>query len=447
MKIYKRVLSFALSVILTALTFSAAALGVKAAENVGFSLSVSAESGNEITVAVSLVSGKFNSFDMELVTDSTVKTCSSIQTSDEYKQARDAIEDAGGVIVNASRAESKKIALSTTVPYSKTGPIFYVTFVKTSEAPVSAKNIVLKVNVCSQTSAGGEAFEITPSVKNLLPSLAGACGKNAYFVYNSASKELVIYGSGAMTDFASTTQVPWSSVMQEIASVKIEGAVSSVGNLAFSRAASLTAVSLSASVAKVGNGAFGNCSKLTAVSLSKVTSIGSGAFSGCSKLASVDLTAAASVGADAFKGCSALKTVKLSDKLTKINSKTFDGCSALEKLEVGKNVTDIAADAFNNCPKLVLVCWFGSAAYKTAVDQKIKFELLNSYIIGDVNDDGLINSQDALAVLRCSVGDLKFTSKQMKTGDVNNDGFVNSVDALYILEISIGNRDAVKYQR
>jgi hypothetical protein len=62
-------------------------------------------------------------------------------------------------------------------------------------------------------------------------------------------------------------------------------------------------------------------------------------------------------------------------------------------------------------------------------------------LLGDVNDDDVVNSTDALIVLSCDAG---FDTSQycpMNCGDVNSDGLVNSTDALIILsydaEISV----------
>ena len=57
--------------------------------------------------------------------------------------------------------------------------------------------------------------------------------------------------------------------------------------------------------------------------------------------------------------------------------------------------------------------------------------------VGDVNGDGKVNSSDALAVLRYSVG-LSTGIKDMKPGDIDHNGKINSNDALIILRISVG---------
>lgn len=58
-------------------------------------------------------------------------------------------------------------------------------------------------------------------------------------------------------------------------------------------------------------------------------------------------------------------------------------------------------------------------------------------LMGDVNDDGKVNSADALAILQYSVG-INIDIKNFYVGDVNGDMLLNSTDALIILQISVG---------
>ncbi len=62
----------------------------------------------------------------------------------------------------------------------------------------------------------------------------------------------------------------------------------------------------------------------------------------------------------------------------------------------------------------------------------------SSIMLGDVNGDKRINSNDALAVLRYSVDQITLTDAQLTAGDVNKDGKLNSNDALIILQFSVG---------
>jgi hypothetical protein len=58
--------------------------------------------------------------------------------------------------------------------------------------------------------------------------------------------------------------------------------------------------------------------------------------------------------------------------------------------------------------------------------------------MGDVNDDGRINSSDALGILQYSVGS---NPKEFITdvADITGDGRINSSDALFVLQVSVGS--------
>lgn len=58
--------------------------------------------------------------------------------------------------------------------------------------------------------------------------------------------------------------------------------------------------------------------------------------------------------------------------------------------------------------------------------------------IGDVNNDGKINSSDALSVLEHSVGKKTLADDAITRADTNKDNAVNSSDALLILQYSVG---------
>ena len=61
-----------------------------------------------------------------------------------------------------------------------------------------------------------------------------------------------------------------------------------------------------------------------------------------------------------------------------------------------------------------------------------------AYLPGDVNNNGAVESDDALIVLRYSLGLANLTSAQLARADVNGDGLVNSTDAIMILRSALG---------
>lgn len=59
---------------------------------------------------------------------------------------------------------------------------------------------------------------------------------------------------------------------------------------------------------------------------------------------------------------------------------------------------------------------------------------------GDLNNDGVINSTDALAVLMSTVDKKTLTEAEKAVADTTKDGAINSTDALMILQYAVGKR-------
>jgi hypothetical protein len=102
--------------------------------------------------------------------------------------------------------------------------------------------------------------------------------------------DLVVSGSGSMTDYTSTT-APFGTSGNPNTSIKkviIKDGVTTVGNRAFSYCSGLTSVTIPDSVTSIGNAAFYYCSSLTSITIpDSVTSIGYSAFQSCTSLTSV----------------------------------------------------------------------------------------------------------------------------------------------------------------
>ena len=60
------------------------------------------------------------------------------------------------------------------------------------------------------------------------------------------------------------------------------------------------------------------------------------------------------------------------------------------------------------------------------------------YMLGDVNDNGIINTADATLVLKYAAGILALSDEAKKAGDVNKNGMTNTADATLILKYAAG---------
>ena len=180
--------------------------------------------------------------------------------------------------------------------------------------------------------------------------LEGQCGDNLTWRLDRATGLLTITGSGAMTDFSSSTDVPWSNYKESITSVSLPAGLTTIGKYAFFEAANLASIDLPGNLTTIGNYAFMLCSKLTSISIpSGVTTIGTQAFAGCSKLSSVALPdSLTEMGLYAFQGCLELTSIAIPSGVTAINQGTFQECG-LTTLTLPENITSIADYAFYDC--------------------------------------------------------------------------------------------------
>ena len=135
-------------------------------------------------------------------------------------------------------------------------------------------------------------------------TLTGKCGENVTYSLDTSTGELVISGTGDMTDYSLYIYAPWHSNSSSIKTVTISSGVTSIGRYAFSYCGKLTSVTIPDNVTSIGDRAFEVCSSLTSVTIpNSVTSIGDDAFYSCDNLTSVTIpNSVTSIGDSAFDG-------------------------------------------------------------------------------------------------------------------------------------------------
>lgn len=236
-----------------------------------------------------------------------------------------------------------------------------------------------------------------------------ACGDK--LSWNLEGSTLTISGSGEMTDWTSSTTVPWNDYRENISTVVLSGDITSIGAYAFSGCTKLTSVTIPNSVTSIGENAFNGCSGLKDIYYSgekadwdKITkgsnndalsdatnhtnNVLSGkcgnnltwildgstlTISGTGKMTDWTLTTVpwnayvdkistvvftgeiTSIGIGSFKNCSLLTNISIPDSVTTIGESAFDGCSGITSITIPKGVTSIGTGAFQNCTGLTSV--------------------------------------------------------------------------------------------
>ena len=203
-----------------------------------------------------------------------------------------------------------------------------------------------------------------------LGSLTGSCGDNVTYSFDPVTGALTISGTGEMTNFDTTTDVPWYSYRDKIMSVIIGNGVNTIGSYAFWYTC-LTSVTIPESVTSIGSYAFFGCTGLTSVAIpDSVTRIGDSSFYGCTGLTSFTIPdSVTSIGRTAFYGCTGLTSVNIPDSVTSISNHAFYGCTGLASVIIPDSVTTIGDGAFSGCTSLAFAsimnpnCVIGSNSY------------------------------------------------------------------------------------
>ena len=209
----------------------------------------------------------------------------------------------------------------------------------------------------------------------------GAEGDNlSWKLYENG--ELVISGTGLMSDFQSADSTPWATYRASIQRAIIYDGATSIGNYAFSDCANLVQVSIPSSVISIGeysfwisynlttagptgggysiefdwaesipDNAFANCLRLSEVVLpDNLTAIGDYAFMNCNSLVEITIPEGVSqIGYCCFSACGALVSVTLPEGLLTLGGNAFAACNNLEEISIPSTVTEIGYGAFNNC--------------------------------------------------------------------------------------------------
>lgn len=136
----------------------------------------------------------------------------------------------------------------------------------------------------------------------------------------------------------------------------------------------------------------------------------------------------------AFSNCTSLKNIKLSSSITEITLLMFSGCTSLETVYIPNSVTNISPYAFRNTGNFTMLCQENSYAQEFAIKNNIKYEIVPEYLLGDVDNDGVISISDATYI-------------QLHIAKLSQLGFYESLKADTDQDSKINIADATKIQQ
>lgn len=144
----------------------------------------------------------------------------------------------------------------------------------------NSENVVLSVGEDSYAKAFAEANGVQYVERKPAVVASGICGEALTWELDEENT-LTINGTGAMTNFAASKNVPWYAYRDVITEVNIGANVTALGDMAFYKCKSLAAVNFAedSKLEIVGGSAFNYCTSLTSVELpERVTTIYGNAF-------------------------------------------------------------------------------------------------------------------------------------------------------------------------
>ena len=211
---------------------------------------------------------------------------------------------------------------------------------------------------------------------------------NLYYYLNNTSKTARVTCQRYSTNnYNSLTTV---SIPASVSYNSVTYNVTSIGDTAFYRCATLTSVTIPNSVTSIGKNAFRHCPSLTSITVpNSVTNIDDYAIFDCASLTSPVYNA----HVFAYMPTSFSGAYTIPDGIESIIGSAFYNCSGLTSIEIPNSVTSIGSFAFFNCSSLTsIVVESGNSVYDSRNNCNALIETATNTLIKGCQNSIIPNS-------------------------------------------------------
>ncbi len=244
---------------------------------------------------------------------------------------------------------------------------------------------------------------------------SGTCGENATWNFDFDTKTLYIEGKGAtesISDDATLNGIAW--IQPSIEKVVYGEGITEI--------APFTAQKINTHFSY--NEPLQDITELTLPSTLKT--IDDNAFNLYLKVKDVQIPyGVTTIGAHAFSDCIEIETIVLPGTVKKIGDEAFSVCDSLKSITIPASVTEIGEKLAHSYSGVSIFGYTGSTAESYANENNYAFYSLSASV-GDVNEDGVVNLMDAIALNKYLAGAISLTDNQLIAANCNTaDGTSN----------------------
>lgn len=244
---------------------------------------------------------------------------------------------------------------------------------------------------------------------------SGTCGENVTWNFDFDTKTLYIEGKGAtesISDDATLKGIEW--IQPSIEKVVYGEGITEI--------APFTAQKINTHFSY--NEPLQDITELTLPST--LTTIDDYAFNLYLKVKDVQIPyGVTTIGNHAFSDCYQIENVVLPGTVKKIGDEAFSVCDSLNSITIPASVTEIGKNLAHSYSGVSIFGYTGSTAESYAKENKYAFFSLSN-TVGDVNEDGVVNLMDAIALNKYLAGMISLTDNQLIAANCNTaDGTSN----------------------